>query len=50
MSKHHDLEQACIAMFQAFTRHPSNEEEKHHALTLAEKAIPEKYRIVTTEE
>lgn len=30
---------ALIAMFQAFTRRPGNDDEKHHALTLAEAAI-----------
>lgn len=30
---------ACIAMYQAFTRQPPNDEEKHNALMLAQEAI-----------
>lgn len=30
---------ALVAMIQAFTRHPGNEDERHHALTLAQAAI-----------
>ena len=34
-----ELLRACRAMLKAFTRHPGNNDEKHHALTLANKAV-----------